>query len=85
MKNVRIVVTENNTIVVKADTKRYGRDAIMFEERTFMRCCDYIRRVTRSDHFRLKGHSCAKPFTDAEGRTMPWIMSVEFDEEEEKI
>ena len=78
MKNIRIVVTDSKTIVVKADTKRYGRDAIMYEGSTFMQCCDYIRRTLRTNHFQLKGYSCERMFTDAEGRTMPWIMSVEF-------
>jgi len=77
MKNIRIVVTDNRTIVVRADTKRYGRDAIMYEGHTFMGCCDYIRRMTRNNHFKLNSYSCVRTFTDTEGRTMPWIMSVE--------
>ena len=76
MKNVRIIVTDNRTIVVKADTKRYGKDAIMYEGHTFMSCCDYIRRKTGKNHFELKSYCVAKMFTDTDGRTMPWIMSV---------
>lgn len=78
MKNIRIVATDNRTIVVKADTERYGKNAIMFEGNTFMQCCDYIRRVTKNNHFKLQSFSCVKTFTDTDGRTMPWIMDVIF-------
>lgn len=78
MKNVRIVATVNRTIVVKADTERFGKDAIMYEGHTFMQCCDYIRRACRTDHFKLTAYSCEKMFTDADGCTMPWLMSVAF-------
>ena len=78
MKNIEIVVSDNNTICVFADTKRYGRHAIMYEGRTFMQCCDYIRRATKKNHFRLVpsfGPNMTM-FTDTEGRTMPIIMDV---------
>lgn len=77
MKNIRIVVTDNRTVVVKADTARFGKDAIMYEGYTFMQCCDYIRRVCKSNHFKLSSYSCVRTFTDADGRTMPVIMSVD--------
>lgn len=77
MKNIRIVVTDNNTIVVKADTKRFGTDAIMYEGSTFMQCCDYIRRVTGRNDFRLESYPMVEAFTDPDGWTMPWLMSVE--------
>ena len=76
MKNIRIVVTENGTIVVKADTKRFGKDAIMYEGHTFMECCDYIRKSCKTDRFRLESYPMVERFTDTDGRTMPWIMSV---------
>lgn len=78
MENIQIVVTDNRTIVVKADSKRFGKGAIMYEGHTFMSCCDYVRRVCKKNHFQLKSYSCVKTFTDTDGRTMPWIMSVEF-------
>ena len=77
MKNIRIIVTDNRTIVVKADTKRFGEGAILFEGSTFMQCCDYIRKVTKTDQFKLNSYSCVNMFTDTEGHTMPWIMSVD--------
>ena len=77
MENIRVRVTDNDTIVVIADTKRFGEDAILFEERTFMRCFDYIRRATGKNHFKISGipyHSGF--FKDTEGRMMArelWI------------
>lgn len=76
MKNIRIVATDNNTLTVKADTKRYGNDAIMFEGRTFMECCDYIRRATGQNHFKLETFFCVPNFTDANGQTLPRILNV---------
>lgn len=81
MKNISIVVTDNHTIVVKADTKRYGKNTIMFEGYTFMQCCDYIRRTCKTNNFRLKSYSCVKMYTDSDGRTMPWIIDVEIRKE----
>lgn len=78
MKNVSIVVTSNNTITVVADTKRYGKQAIMYEDHKFMRCFDYIRRATGKNHFQIKHYSCSEPFTDTDGRTMSRFMWIEF-------
>lgn len=76
MENIRIRVTENNTIVVVADTKRFGKDAIMYECRSFMHCCEYIRCATRKDHFSLSGMPMVGFFTDVDGKTMPREMWV---------
>lgn len=77
MKNIRIVVLDDRSIAVKADTDRFGKDAILYQDTTFMRCCDYIRRATQSNHFQLQSLACIPMFTDAEGRTMPTILNVE--------
>lgn len=82
MENFRIETTNNNTILVKADSKRFGKDAILYEDRVFMRCFDYIRRITRENHFQIKGLTCEKLFTDTEGRTMPSHMWIVFDKKE---
>ena len=76
MQNVQIVVTDNFTIVVIADTKRFGKQQIMFEGRTLMEACDYIRRTTGKNHFQLKGLDAMRKFKDPDGRLMPWIMDV---------
>ena len=79
MENIRVRVTDNDSIVVVADTERFGRDAIMYEERKFMRCFDYIRRVTGKNHFKISGMpDLVGVFTDTDGRTMPremWLHS----------
>ena len=76
MTNVQIVVTDNQTIVVIADTKRFGKHQIMFEGRTFMEACDYIRRATGKKHFKVQGLDCIRKYQDPDGRLMPWIMDV---------
>ena len=78
MKNFRVAVTDNNTIVVRADSTRYGRDAIVYEGHTFLQCFDYIRRTSGKSHFQIKHLSTVAPFTDAEGRTMGRSMWIEF-------
>ena len=78
MKNIQIVVTDNRTIVVMADTKRYGNSAVMYEGSTFMQCCDYIRRTTKQNHFKMNSFAGVRMYTDPDGRTMPWIMDVVF-------
>lgn len=76
MKNIEIVVTDNKTIVVFADTKRFGKHQIMFEGYTFLQCCDYIRKVTGKNDFRLNSWPFCKTYTDTEGTTLPIIMNV---------
>lgn len=78
MENIRISVTDNHTIVVKADTKRFGKDAIMYEGINFMECFDYVRRATGKNNFQIKHFSFAEPFTDHTGRTMAKSMWIEF-------
>ena len=77
MENIQIVV-KNDSIVVIADTKRFGKGAIMFEGHSFMECCDYIRRRTNNNHFKLKALTCFQTFTDSEGLTMPDHLDVVF-------
>ena len=80
MKNIRIVVKNpeeaNSSVLVEADSKRYGRGAIMFEGICFEECLDYIRRATRRDHFKLESYSVVPLYTDYKGKRLPWIMNV---------
>ena len=76
MKNITIAVTDNNIIVVRADTKRFGIGAILFEGYTFMQCCEYIRKMCRTNHFKLNSWSTCKTYTDPDGRTMPIVLNV---------
>lgn len=76
MKNIEIVVTEERTIVVYADTKRFGKHEIMFEGHTFDECFDYIKRNTGMDRVYLQSSFLYEPFTDTAGRTFPCMMDV---------
>lgn len=76
MKNIQIAVTDKGTIMVRADTKEKGRNAVVFEGRTYRQCLDYIRKKCRRNKLRLVGGSCMRMHTDAIGETMPWIMDV---------
>lgn len=80
MKNIRIVVShpdhENSSILVKADSERFGIDAIMFEGISFDECLDYVRRETGRNHFQLQAFSMMATYTDYKGKTLPWIMNV---------
>ena len=82
MKNFRLIAS-NGSIVVKADSKRYGKDAIVYQDISFMRCFDYIRRVTGENHFKIRHFSFVEPYTDFEGRTMGNMMWIEFDNDKE--
>ena len=55
MKNVTVNATETGTIVVRADTERFGKNEILFEGSTFMQAFDYIRQKSGNNHFKLQG------------------------------
>ena len=44
MKDVRIVATDNRTYLVRATTRRFGEDAVLFESWKWGDCLDYLRR-----------------------------------------
>ena len=77
MKNFRLIASDGS-IVVKADSDRYGKDAVVYQDTTFMRCFDYIRRVTGQNHFQIKHWSVVEPYTDFDGRTMGSYMWISF-------
>lgn len=45
MKNIRIEKTSNGTYIVKADTKRFGEQEIMFESFSKDECVQYILKT----------------------------------------
>ena len=57
MKNIVIQALDTGSIVVRADSDRYGKNAIMYQDITFMACCKYISRVTGKTDFRLKARA----------------------------
>lgn len=76
MKNIRIVVTDDNSIIVKADSDRYGKDAIMYQDINFMNCFDYVRRATGHNHFQIQHYSVTDLYTDCTGKTMARYMWI---------
>lgn len=48
-KNFRIYKTENNTFIVRADSERFGKQAIVFESYNTKECWQWIR-----DNYRNK-------------------------------
>ena len=87
MTNIRIIVSyphkRNSSIVVKANTKKYGENAIMFEGISFMECLNYIARVTGRDNFKVTALPYTPLYTDYKGQTLPYILSVKESESEQ--
>lgn len=79
MENITIMVLHpdqpNSSILVKADSKRFGKNEIMFEGISFKECFEYVKRETKRDHLRLMG-CLVGAYTDCKGKTFPWIMDV---------
>lgn len=76
MKNIRIEMKSKNHIVVIADTKRLGKNEVMFEGDTFNQCFDYVKRETGRESLRLEGAIADGCVADREGRTFPAFMKV---------
>lgn len=81
MTNITIHAEENHAtggayIQVKADTKRFGTQEVMFEGNTFDQCFDYIKRELGIDRVRLSSCFIFEAVTDREGRSFPCYMEV---------
>lgn len=76
MRNIRIEFKTPIYIIVRADTNRFGDNAIMYEGNTFRGCFDYIERETGLDSLILTG-TIASRVTDWKGETYPSYMRVE--------
>ena len=76
MKNIEIEVMRENYIVVRADTARYGTNAVMFEGNTFDQCFDYIKRETGRGNVLFQSRLAYGAYTDRTGRTFPLFMRV---------
>lgn len=76
MQNIQIIVEDENYIVVRANTKRFGDGAVMFEGNTFDECFNYITRETGREHLPLQSTLACGIYTDRAGRTFPPFMSV---------
>lgn len=57
MENITIEVVDNCNLIVRADTKRYGKNAIMFQDTSLRSCCDYIARNTGCHKFKVQSRA----------------------------
>ena len=61
LRNIVIQAVDNGgtsySIVVRADSDRFGKNAIMYQDITFMACCKYIARATGRNDFKLKARA----------------------------
>ena len=76
MKNITVEVVGDNYIVVKADTKRFGKNEVMFEGNTFDQCFEYIKREIGKEKFQLRSSFLYEAYKDRNGRSFPWKMDV---------
>ena len=76
MNNFKIEAERPDYMIVRADSKRFGKQEIVFEGNTFNQCFDYIKRETGKERLNLQSLFLYEPITDREGRTFPWIMEV---------
>ena len=76
MTNFRIEALRDDYVIVKADSKRFGKQEIMFEGNTFTQCFDYIKNETGKDTLQLRSYFIYEPIRDREGKCFPCIMEV---------
>ena len=76
MSNFRIVTKGDNYIIVIADSKRFGKNEVVFEGNTFEQCFDYVKRMLRRERLSLTACLVDGSYTDREGRCFPCRMEV---------
>ena len=76
MSNIRIIAHDSMHIEVIADSKRFGKDTIMFQSGSFRECFDYIKRETGKEKLRLCGSCLASLLCDWTGKEYPAYMEV---------
>lgn len=75
MENIRVIARDDKHIEVIADSKRFGKDEIMFQAGSFRECFDYIKRETGREKLWLTGifASCIEDWT---GEIQPSFLFV---------
>lgn len=76
MRNIKIEVMDENYIVVRADTERFGPGEVMAECNTFDQAFDYIKRETGAEKVNLSACLADGLYTDRAGRSFPCYMNV---------
>lgn len=75
MKKIMVCVLERNHIAVKANTKRFGAHAIMYEGNTFSECFKWIEAVTGRTVYGVEWKNCNR-YRDRTGLELPVEMCV---------
>ena len=54
LKNIVIEAVDNCNLIVRADSDRYGKNAIIYQNISLKLCCEYIARITGHHDFKVK-------------------------------
>ena len=57
MENIVIEVVDNCNLIVRANTERYGKNAIMYQDTSLRSCCDYIAQKTGCHKFKVQARA----------------------------
>ena len=92
LTNISIHAVDNCSFVVRADTIRFGKNAIMYQDISLRLCCEYIARATGRTDFKLKDRAITvnptlltpglpsvyvgKLYKDFDGLTVPAVLDV---------
>lgn len=75
MKKIRVCVLDHNLIAVKANTKRFGPHAIIYEGNTFAECFKWITKVTGRTVYGIEWKNSNR-YKDRTGLELPVEMRV---------
>ncbi len=75
MKKIRVCVLGQSHIAVKANTKRFGPHAIIYEGNTFAECFSWIESVTGRTVYGIEWKTSAR-YQDRTGLRLPAEMRV---------
>ena len=75
MKKIRVCVLGQNHIAVKANTKRFGPHAIIYEGNTFAKCFKWIEAVTDRTVYGIEWKNSTR-YQDRTGLSLPVEMRV---------
>ena len=94
LENIMIQAIDNCNLIVKADTIRFGKNAIVYQNISLKQCCEYIAKATGKHSFKLRDRAitvspslltpdlpamyCGKLFKDFDGVTVPEFLDVVF-------
>ena len=57
LKNIMIEAVGNCNLIVRADSERFGKNTIMYQDTSLRACCDYIARKTGCHKFKVQARA----------------------------